>query len=57
MPKRMVLIARLSGWRPGQTAEVSCGTVKAKGIICERAIHADTNSGPWKTELLCEVIE
>ena len=57
MPQRMVLTARLSGWRPGQTVEVSCGTVKAKGIIQERAIHADTASGPWKTELLCEVIE
>ena len=57
MPKRMVLTARLSGWRPGQTAEVSCGTTRAKGIICERVLHADTASGPWKTELLCEVIE
>ena len=55
--KRMVLTACLAGWRPGQTIEVSCGPVKAKGIIYERAIHADTASGRWRTELLCEVIE
>ena len=57
MPRRMVLTACLAGWRPGQTVEVSCGTIRAKGIICERAIHADTASGRWRTELLCEVIE
>ena len=55
-PRRMILTARLAGWRPGQTVEVSCGTIHAKGIIVERGIHADTASGEWKSELLTEVI-
>ncbi len=53
----MVLTARLSGWRPGETIEVSCGRTKAKGIIVRRAVTADTAAGEWKTELLAEVIQ
>ena len=52
----MVLTARLSGWRPGETIEVNCGKTKARGIIVRRAISADTAAGEWKTELLAEII-
>ena len=55
-PRRMILTARLAGWRPGQTVDVSCGDIFARGIIIERSIRADTASGEWKSELLTEVI-
>ena len=41
---------------PGQTVEVSCGDIFARGVIIERSIRADTASGEWKSELLTEVI-
>jgi len=53
--KYMVLTARLAGWRPGETVEVSCGRTKAKGVIVCRAVTADTAAGEWKAELLAEV--
>ena len=55
-PRRMILTTRPAGWRPGQTVEVVCGSARVKGIISERAVHMDTASGEWKTELLTEVI-
>ena len=54
--KYMVLIARLSGWRPGETIEVNCGRTRARGIIVRRAVSADTAAGEWKAELLAETI-
>ena len=54
--KYMILTARLSGWRPGETVEVNCGTTRAKGIIVRRSISADTAGGEWKAELLAETI-
>ncbi len=53
---RMILVANLAGWRPGQTVEVSCGNVHAAGIIQERSIEADTASGAWKSEMLVKLI-
>ena len=50
-----ILSAAVSGWRPGQTAEVRQGNVSFRGIIVSRSIDADTATGPWKSELLVEV--
>ena len=54
--KYMILTARLSGWRPGETVEVDCGKTRARGIIVRRAVTADTAAGEWKAELLAETI-
>ena len=54
---RMILTANLAGWRPGQTVEVSCGNTHAVGIILERSVEADTDSGAWKSEMLVELIQ
>ncbi len=55
-PSRMILVANLAGWRPGQTVEVSCGNIHAVGIVLERSIEADTASGAWKSEMLVKLI-
>ena len=55
-PSLMILSATVSGWRPGQTAEVDYKDVHARGIITERSVDADTASGPWKSEMIVEVI-
>ena len=52
----MVLSAAVSGWRPGQTVEVECPEVAARGMITERSVDADTASGAWKCELVVELI-
>ena len=51
-----VLSVTIAGWRPGQTVEVKQGNVSFRGIIVSRSVEADTASGPWKCELLCEVL-
>ena len=55
--KYMILTARLSGWRPGETIEVNCGKTRARGVIVRRAVTADTAGGEWKAELLAEVMK
>ena len=47
-----VLPLTLAGWQAGLRAEVS-GT-PIRGRIRERRVDADTDSGPWRTELLLE---
>ncbi len=51
-----VLSATVSGWRPGQTVEVRQGSVSFRGIIVSRSVDADTASGPWKSEMIVELI-
>ena len=55
-PKLMILQAAVSGWRPGQTVEVEYKEIRARGIVTERSVDADTGYGAWKCELLVEVI-
>ena len=55
-PTLMVLQAAVSGWRPGQVLDVRCGDVRARGLVTERSVSADTDSGDWKCELVSEVI-
>ena len=55
-PSLMILTAVVSGWRPGQTVEVECPDVVARGMITERSVDADTASGAWKCELVVELI-
>ena len=55
-PSLMILSAAVSGWRPGQTAEVDYKDVHARGIITERSVDADTASGPWVSQMICEVL-
>ncbi len=52
----MILSAAVSGWRPGQTAEVDYKDIHARGIITERSVDADTASGAWKCEMIVELI-
>ena len=52
----MILSAAVSGWRPGQTAEVDYKDIHARGIITERSVDADTASGAWKCEMIVEVL-
>lgn len=52
----MILSAAVSGWRPGQTVDVEYPGVHARGIITERSVDADTASGPWKSEMIVELI-
>ena len=51
-----VLSASVAGWRPGQTVEVKQGNVSFRGIIVSRSVDADTASGPWKSQMICEVL-
>ena len=51
-----VLSVSVSGWRPGQTVEVRQGSVSFRGIIISRSVDADTASGPWKSEMIVEVL-
>ena len=51
-----ILSAAVSGWRPGQTVEVRQGNVSFRGIILSRSVDADTASGPWKSQMICEVL-
>ena len=53
----MILSAMVVGWRPGQTVDVSYKNIHARGIIIARGVDADTASGPWKSELLVEVLK
>ena len=55
-PSLMVLSAAVAGWRPGQTAEADYKGVHARGIIRERSVDADTGSGPWISQMICEVL-
>ncbi len=55
-PSLMILSAAVSGWRPGQTVEVDYPDVHARGIITERGVDADTASGPWKSEMIVELV-
>ncbi|MBR0513069.1 MAG: hypothetical protein IJK06_02320 [Clostridia bacterium] len=54
-PSLMVLSATVAGWRPGQTVEVEYKNIRARGIVKERSVDADTGDGTWKSELLVEV--
>ena len=55
-PSLMILSAAVSGWRPGQTAEVDYKDIHARGIITERSVDADTATGSWKCEMVVELI-
>ena len=54
--KLAILSCAVSGWRPGQTAEVRWKGISFRGIIQSRLVDADTGSGPWKCEMICEVL-
>ena len=54
--KWAILPCTVSGWRPGQTAEVRWKDVSFRGIIRSRLVDADTGSGPWKCEMILEVL-
>ncbi len=56
VPSLMILSVSVAGWRPGQTVEVEYKNIRARGIVKERSVDADTGDGAWKCELLCEVI-
>ena len=55
-PERMILSARLRGWRPGDTVSVRYGELSAAGIIEERGIDADTGGGPWASEMVLRTV-
>ena len=55
-PSLMVLSVSVAGWRPGQTVDVTYKNIRARGIVKERSVDADTGDGAWKCELLVEVI-
>ncbi len=52
-----VLSCSVAGWRPGQTAQVSWKGMSFRGIIRSRYVDADVGFGPWKCELLAEVLK
>ena len=56
VPSLMILSATVAGWRPGQTVDVAHKNIRARGIVKERSVDADTGDGAWKCELLCEVV-
>ena len=56
MPSLMDLSVSVAGWRPGQTVDVEYKNIRARGIVKERSVDADTGDGAWKCELLVEVI-
>ena len=51
----MILSCTVAGWRPGQTVEVEYKNIHARGIVSSRSVDADTGTGPWKCEMMCEV--
>ena len=52
----MILSCTVAGWRPGQTVEVEYKNIHARGIVIARSVDADTASGPWKCEMIAEVL-
>ena len=52
----MILSCTVAGWRPGQTVEVAYKSIHARGIVIARSVDADTGSGSWKCEMMCEVL-
>ena len=52
----MILSCTVAGWRPGQTVEVSYKNIHARGIVVAHSVDADTGSGVWKCEMMCEVL-
>ena len=55
-PSLMLLSAGLAGWRPGETLELDWNGRACTGIILARSVEADTGSGPWKSEMIVELI-
>ena len=55
-PRGMILSVAVSGWRPGQTAELDTPGVHARGIVTGRSVDADTGDGAWKCEMVLELI-
>ena len=55
-PSLMILSAGLAGWRPGETLELDWNGRACTGIILARSVEADTASGPWKSEMIVELI-
>jgi hypothetical protein len=55
-PSLMILSAAVSGWRPGQRIVLETENVRARGLISERSLDADTGAGPWQCDLIAEVI-
>ena len=53
---RMILQTSVSGWTVGKMASVTWPGGRAKGLIVSRAVDADNQSGPWRTELFTEVV-
>ncbi len=56
IPSLMILSVTVAGWRPGQTVNVEYKNIRARGIVKERSVDADTGDGAWKCELLVEMI-
>ncbi len=56
IPSLMILSVSVAGWRPGQTVNVEYKNIRARGIVKERSVDADTGDGAWKCELLVEMI-
>ena len=51
-----ILSAGLAGWRPGETLELDWNGHACTGVILARSVEADTASGPWKSEMIVELI-
>ena len=43
-----------AGWQAGLRAAAAVAGTEIRGLIRERLVDADTESGPWRTELLLE---
>ena len=52
--RKVILRTTVSGFQPGEEAEVEYGRRVIRGMILERRIEADNADGPWRTELLME---
>ena len=55
--KKVILTTDVIGYQPGDEMDLEYKGRLLKGVILERMIQADTNSGPWNTQLLLELDE
>ena len=52
----MVLTTIMAGWPIGRRLQLACGGKTTHGVIVKQRFDADTGSGPWKTEIIAEVL-
>ena len=52
----MILRTGPAGWTLGKYAEVRYGGMSSRGLISERLLNLDTGDGPWRVELIVELV-